>query len=342
MLENEYYKKDLNDIASLSIFQYFEGRSFLITGATGLICSFIIDVLMYHNRLYNSHIKVYAISRNEQIAKQRFGAYWKEPNFKFVKQDISEPISINEPFDFIIHGASNASPQAYASDPVGTMKANIWGMANLLDFSINMKSRILYISSSEVYGEGDGADFTETYSGYVNCLNPRSCYPSSKRAAESLCASYVEQYKQDVVIARPCHIYGPTMTSSDNRVIAQFMRNVLQNENIILKSAGTQIRSYCYVADCASAIFHILRNGITGEAYNIANSSSTVSIYEIAHIIASIGNKEVVQMNASLNESKGYSVVTRSVLDATKLEKLGWNAHYSINEGLKLTFSILK
>ena len=185
--------------------------------------------------------------------------------------------------------------------------------------------RMLFVSTGEVYGEGDGRDFTEEYSGYVDCIKPRSCYPSSKRAAETLCASYVVEYGADVVIARPCHTYGPHFTEQDNRVYAQFIRNVINNEDIVMKSTGEQFRSWCYVVDCVSALLHILLKGECGQAYNIADSNSNISIRKLAETIAKIGGKKVVIDVPSEAEGKGYNVVTKSVFSTEKLEKLGWH-----------------
>jgi nucleoside-diphosphate-sugar epimerase len=222
------------------------------------------------------------------------------------------------------------------------MKANILGLSNLLDFGTkkNIK-RVLYVSSGEVYGEGDKNDFTESYSGYIDYLNSRSCYPASKRAAETLCISYSCQYNTDVVIARPCHIYGPTFTESDNRAFAQFIRNTLAKENVVLKSKGEQYRSYCYVADCVSALLVVLLYGETKNAYNIANKDSNITITELAHYIASVGNRKVVFDIPTNEEQRGYSVISRSVLNAEKLEGLGWQAKYSLSEGIKRTIRIL-
>ena len=197
-------------------------KNILITGASGLICSSIIDLLMRYNE-QGTHISIYAMSRNEKYAHKRFEAYWGNPLFSFICHNVIEPFSLDIPFDYMVHGASNASPKRYATDPVGTMKSNLGGGSNLLELAKEKKARLLYISSGEVYGEGDGSDFTEDYSGYVDCLNPRACYPSSKRASETLCVSYKEQYGVDVVIARPCHIYGSDI-ERDDRAFAQFLR----------------------------------------------------------------------------------------------------------------------
>ena len=159
----------------------------------------------------------------------------------------------------------------------------------------------------------------------MDCTKPRSCYPSSKRASETLCASYSSEYGLDVVIARPSHTYGPYFTESDNRVYAQFIRNVLNVDDIIMKSTGSQFRSWCYVVDCVSALLHVLLKGKNGEAYNIADQSSNISIKDLAEMIAHIGDKKVVIQLPDDVEKAGYNVVKKSVFSTSKLESLGWS-----------------
>ena len=222
------------------------------------------------------------------------------------------------------------------------MKANIYGVSNLLDYGkAHGLKRFLYVSSGEVYGEGDGREFTEDYSGYVNITSPRSCYPSAKRAAETLCVSYAAEYGVDVVIARPCHVYGPYFTESDNRVYAQFIRNVLRGEDIVMKSTGEQYRSWCYVVDCVSGLLFILLNGEKGQAYNVADSSSNITIRELACLIAEIGGKKVLFSNPDERERKGYSGVSKTILNSNRLQNLGWRSHIAILEGIDHTISVL-
>ena len=245
------------------------------------------------------------------------------------------PLQSDIHFDYIIHAASNASPNFFASSPVEVMKSNIDGVAHLMDYGMShgMK-RFLYVSSGEVYGEGDGRVFTEDYSGYVDCAKPRSCYPSSKRAAETLCVSYAAEYGADVVIARPCHTYGPHFTEQDNRVYAQFIRNVLRGEDIVMKSTGEQFRSWCYVVNCVLALLYILLKGANGEAYNIADAESNISIRELAEAIATIGGKKVVIDVPNADEKRGFNPVSKSVFSTEKLESLGWFSQTTISIGL--------
>ncbi len=294
----------------------------LITGATGLIGSTLVDVLL--SRAGHDY-HVYACGRNVERAERLFARYLGSDSFHFLQYDVSVPIKSDIPFHFIIHCASGAAPVEFAHHPVEVMKANVIGVDNLLSYGKNhMLKRMLYVSSGEVYGEGDGREFSEEYSGYVDCTSPRSCYPSSKRAAETLCVCYAAEYGADVVIARPCHTYGPHFTENDNRVYVQFIRNILNDEDIVMKSTGAQFRSWCYVVDCALALLHILLKGECGHAYNIADESSNITIKELAEMIAGLGKKNVIIDMPNSEERKGYNPVSKSVFSTQKLEKLGW------------------
>ena len=323
MVEMSEYQQDI-----LKIYQYdlpwtkLSGCNILVTGATGLIGGCLVESLMLNPKKdYN----VYASGRNEERAKNKFKNYVNDKSFHFVPHDVACPLECDISFDYIIHAASNASPNFFAQKPVEVIKSNIDGVANLIEYGFQhgMK-RFLYVSSGEVYGEGDGRIFTEDYSGYVNCATPRACYPSSKRAAETLCVAYAAEYGADVVIARPCHIYGPHFTEQDNRVYAQFIRNVLRGEDIVMKSTGVQFRSWCYVVDCVSALLYILLKGENGQAYNIADDASNITIKELADTVASICGKKVIFNLPDSDEKIGFNVVKKSIFLTEKLKKLGW------------------
>ena len=333
MGEISSYQQDILNIFQTNLpWGELSGCNILITGATGLIGGCLIETLMMNPK---RDYQVYASGRNQARAMERFKDFANDESFHFLKYDVIEPLDSDIRFDYIIHAASNGSPNFFAQKPVEVMKSNLYGLVNLMEYGLShgMK-RMLYVSSGEVYGEGDGRVFTEDYSGYVDCTKPRSCYPSSKRAAETLCVSYVEEYGADVVIARPCHTYGPHFTEQDNRVYAQFFRNVLRGEDIVMKSTGEQFRSWCYVVDCVSALLHILLKGKCGEAYNIADEKSNISIRELAETIARIGGKKVVIDVPDADEKKGFNIVMKSIFSVGKLEGLGWKAHSSIEKGL--------
>lgn len=312
-------------------FEKLNGKNILITGACGLIGSAIIDFLIENKVECN----VYAMARNRNKAQKCFAKYLDNPLLHIVEGDVNAPIKGNIVFHYIINAASNANPNAYALDPVGTMWTNINGTKNLLDYGREHRlERFLYVSSGEVYGNGDVDNWKESDSGYVDCMTLRSCYPTSKRAAETLCVAYSHQYHIEAVVARPCHTYGPHFTDNDTRAYAQFVRNARNHEDIVLKSRGEQYRSWLYVKDCASAILTILLKGLNGEAYNVADVNSCVTIRELAEMIAHIGGSKVVFDLPSEVERQGFSVIRKAVFDISKLEALEWIPQYKLQEAL--------
>ena len=245
----------------------------------------------------------------------------------------------------MIHGASNADPVNFAKKPVDTLLANVLGTHELLEYGrcCGIK-RFLYISSSEMYGQPDDSvsDFAENYCGPINYSSPRSCYPAGKRAAELLCQSYISQYDMDAVIARPCHIFGPTMLQQDSRAVSEFLRNAVLGKDIVLKSAGLTERSHCYVADAAAAILLILLKGSKGEAYNIADPNYQMTIRTFAEAAAKAGNTKVIYESPNNMEAAGYSVVKRTVLDTSKLQNLGWRPRDKEMSKIEMTVRILQ
>lgn len=338
------YVNDLkNAISSVQNIEALRGKSVMITGATGLIGSFLVDMLLTYNRVDRAEINVYAVGRSIGRLENRFSSVLSE-ELHLIEHDVNTCFSYDFDIDYIIHAASNAYPAAFNTDPVGTILSNVLGTNYLLDYakSHNTK-RFLFVSSGEVYGQGDPSldAFYESYSGYVDPTEPRSCYPASKRAAETLCVSYTKQYALDTVIVRPCHTYGPNTTKSDNRANAQFVNNAVAGQDIIMKSAGTQMRSYCYVADCASAILTVLLNGKSCEAYNIANKDARVTIAGFAAAVADATGRKVIFEAPTQTDTAERTTITYAVLDSKKLYDLGWNGQYSVEDGVANTIKVL-
>lgn len=354
MKNNKLYLEDIKNVAEDSRldFSNFKNKKILITGATGLICSFLIDVLMYRNENYNDNITIYMISRNEEKIKQRYKNYKIEKlsennstNLIYIIQDVCSSFEFDVKFDYIIHGASNTHPLMYSTDPVGTITTNVMGLNNLLQYSLKNKAkRIFLMSSVEIYGENKGniEKLTENDCGYINCNTLRAGYPESKRVCEALCQAYISKYGFDIVIGRFSRIYGPTMQIDDSKAIAQFIKNAVNNKDIVLKSEGTQYYSYCYVADAVDAMLKIIFDGINGEAYNIADERSDITLKDLAKILAGYNNKDVVFEIPDEQERKGYSTATLAIMDSDKLKSLGWYAQYNMKTGLERTIEIIK
>lgn len=347
-LNHALYIEDIENVLRLSLtWEDFRNKKILITGATGMIGTFLIDVFMYGNDKKDLGCKVYALGRDEKKARIRFEKYWTGLDFCFYQTDINKEIpNINvKEIDIIIHAASNTHPIAYATDPIGTITTNVIGTYHLLEFAVkHYCKKFIFLSTVEVYGEnrGDTEYFSEDYCGYIDCNTLRAGYPESKRAGEALCQAYRKQYPIDIVIPRLSRIYGPTMLSSDTKAISQFIKKGIAKEDIVLKSEGTQLYSYNYVADAVSAILYCLCEGKAGEAYNVADKDSDIRLKDLASIIAKYANTKVVFELPDEVESAGYSKATKAIMNGEKLHQLGWSPIYGIEEGLKRTLFILE
>lgn len=336
------YISDLEISVKNTDLEFLRDKSILITGSTGLICSVIVDMLLFCNKYINTGIHIFAAGRNEDKIRQRFD--FSSGDINFVKYDALKPLESNEHFDYIIHGASNASPELYVTQPVETMLSNIIGINNLFESAIKSGTdRLLYISSSEVYGRKDYAGpFKENEYGYVDILNVRSSYPSGKRASETLCLAYANEYDIETVIVRPGHIYGPTAAANDKRISSDFAYKAARGENLVMKSSGTQLRSYCYCLDCASAILTVLGKGENGQAYNISNSDSVITIRQMSQYLADSADVQLVVATASEHEKSAFNPMENSSLEAERLEALGWAGSFDAETGLAHTVSILR
>ena len=332
-----YLRDILKASQSIPDKEEFYGKHILITGGTGLVCSSVADILLMMNREYNAGIDIVIASRNEAGVRERFEGFGEQDGLKFFSYDAmdTERIDYPEELDYIIHGASNANPAIYAKEPVETMMANITGLSGMLQLARDKQAKMLYVSSSEIYGIKDGMEpLKEQDYGYLDILSERAGYPSSKRAGESLVVAYGKEYGTNAVIVRPGHIYGPAIKDSDNRATAEFTRNALDHENIMMRSKGTQLRSYCYSLDCASGMLTALLKGETGTAYNISDPDAICTISDIAHEIADQAGVEVRYQMESEEAGKAYSPMTNASLDSTRLESLGWRPAFGLKGGV--------
>ena len=336
MLESSsLYSNSINSIAKeISI----DNCKILVTGASGLIGTCIVDTFVQANQLFGKHFTIYAMGRNADNLSARFG---KLSDVKCISQSITDPILVNG-IDYIIHAASNADPASYALYPVETILTNVIGAKNVLDYCKNNHARALLTSSFEVNGKLDQDEYGENDYGTIDLNLIRSCYPESKRTAEMLFRSYFDEYGVDCLIARLPSVYGPTMKSNDNKAQAQFLHNALSGEDIVLKSNGTQKRTYCYVMDAVSGLLTILFNGKPGEVYNVANDKSIATIAEVAHVIAEISGQKVIFELPNDVERKGFSKPQNCILKSDKILALGWKGKYGLKNGIKETIDILR
>ncbi len=346
LYDSKLWISDIDEIiGSMSALNELEGKSLLITGCTGLVCSALVDVLIRYNETHDKKINILAAGRSRERITDRFAPFSDREWFSFVEYDATaEDNDLPESCDYIIHGAGNAYPSKIVKEPVETMLANINGMRNLLEYAKEKKIiRTLFISSSEVYGRKN-TDLPNKVSEYggIDTLSPRNSYAIGKCAAENLCVSFAHEYGMDTVIVRPGHIYGPTASEADNRVSSVWAFDVAAGRDILMKSDGSQIRSYCYCLDCASAILTILLKGERAKAYNISNPASVISIKEMARILAEAGGVALKTELPTEAERKAFNPMQNSSLDAEELASLGWKGLFDAQRGLEHTVEIIK
>ncbi len=317
--EKKSYIEDVrNSLRSVVSDEKLSEKKILVTGASGLVGSFITDVLI------EAGSKVFAAGRNPVGLQERF------PKATPLTYDLASDIDFNVEFDYIIHAAGYGHPGAFREDPVGILIYSVNGTARMLEYAReHCKERFLYVSSGEVYG-------------HVDPMTSRACYPLGKQAGENLCASYHEKYDVDTVVTRLCHTFGPGISAKDNRATAQFFRNAVAGENIVLKSKGEQRRSYLYAADSASAILSVLTSGESGNAYDIASDDCVVTIAELARLIADVAGVKVVYDIPTEVEVKERSPIVEQILDGRKLANIGWMKAYRIKAGCEKSIEGLK
>ena len=322
------YEKEAARVTALPFdWDKLEGKRVLLSGGTGLIGSFFLDALRVRVHAYGQQIRAVSLTRS--------GAE-SDDVVEYCVQDVKRPVQIGKSCDYVLHLASNTHPKQYAADPVGTIETNILGCRNLLEIARECRARFLLASSVEIYGDGAGTPLRESDCGTLDCNTARAGYNESKRLSESLLQSYRVQYGVEGAIARFSRCFGYT-PREDSKAIGQFLQKAVAGENIVLRSAGAQRYSYCYVADAVSALIKILLDGKDGEAYNVSEEDEGKTLGGYAALIASFAGKEVV-FDLDENNNRGVSAAGYAILDCAKLYDLGWSPLWTVSEALFETY----
>lgn len=340
------FSREIEQCAALDIdWSKIDHKRMMITGATGMVGKYLIQVLLYRNAHYDAGIKIYAVGRDEAKFRSRFGEEACSAGLSFFKADVQKPMDCPERLDYVIHMASNTHPRLYASDPIGTEMSNILGAYYLLNMVSGMPGcRFLFTSSGDVYGDNQSGKpyLDEKDCGYIDCNTLRAGYIEGKRASEALCNAFREAKGVDFVTARLCRIYGSTMQLTDSKAISQFIVKATHGEDIILKSEGKQTFSYLYIYDIVSALLYVLTKGESGSAYNIADKDQTPSLRELAQKLADVAGSRVIFDLPDELETKGASTFQDVRLDPSKLCALGWQPAVTMEEGLRHTVEVFR
>ena len=332
-------RQDMEEIAGdRKLTDQLKNSTVFVTGATGLLGSQVVLALVCMNRMQNSNIQIVAMARNEEKVKKVFGGLTDAPDLAIYYGDINEPIDYPGKVDYIIHGASATSSKYFVTHPAETIQTALKGTEHILEFARKKEIKgMVYLSSLEVYGTPDKEKQTisEADYGYLDPMSIRSSYSEGKRMAECMCAAYAGEYDIPVKVARLSQTFGAGVEYQDGRVFAEFARCAVEKKDIILHTQGNTVRSYCYTKDAIRAILYIILKGQKGEAYNVTNMDTAVSIKEMAQLVCSLYPENGIQVKIEIPKdvaSFGYNPEMVIRLDSSKLQELGWKPTVGLKE----------
>lgn len=338
---NRIVKEDIDRILNEKFpWKEISNRKILITGSTGHLMTYLIHTLVVAIREFHLETQLYCLCRNSDKAQHKFGDIMDDKHIQFIYGDVCDKICYPV-VDIIIHAASPANPTIWNEAPVDTLDANILGTINLLNVANDYKAQFIFVSSSAVYGSIDiPIKLSEDDRGDI-CFNDfRYAYNVGKRTGEALCKCYEKQFGIDVKIIRPFIVYGPGMEYKSKKAFTDFLYNVINKQDIVLKSDGHVMRSYCYIADAISGFLMVIFRGVSGEAYNVANADEDISILQLANAFA-YNSKENARVIFDLTQDsdKTYlkSISDSLLANTNKLKLLGWEAKSDINDGIRRT-----
>ncbi|MBQ9453139.1 MAG: NAD(P)-dependent oxidoreductase [Desulfovibrio sp.] len=327
--ENSIFKNDLEKIAASKFIPWerLNGKTVFITGATGLIGFTLASGLLYYSKTRGASIRVLALARDVEKARNKFADQLADGcDLNFVHGDVEHLPSIEQPVEYIVHGASPTDSIFFVQKPVETILCNIQGTYNMLELARkkHVKS-FAYLSSMEVYGANQNDEYIfEDSTTSVNSMSLRSSYPQAKLVCENLCVSYCNEYAVPAKVIRLAQTFGPGVPRDNMRVFAQFGRCVLNKTNIVLQTTGESSHTYLYTADAATAILSVLLCGKQGNAYNAANPATYCSIREMAEMLAQNMANGEISVEVQITDTSKYPPTHCLNLNADKLMKLGW------------------
>lgn len=343
LFNNEVVQEDLIKIISDNTIDWnmLNHKTVLVTGATGMLAKYVTFVMMFLNQKCNYNIKVYILVRNAEKAHDCFGNLIDNNTLTLINQDVCDNINIDYNIDYIVHAAGSCSAYSIKHDPIGIIEANSTGVKNVLELARNKNVKnVLYLSTREVYGKvsDDIQMIKESDMGVLDPLDSRSCYPESKRIGEQLFKAYHDTYGIRYNVVRMAHVYGPGMAlSNDGRVMADFMNDVISGKDIVMKSTGDAVRAFCYISDAIRAVFLVLLQGNTDEAYNVSNEEEPERIRDVASQLVELDNKGLKVVYEINSDQSGYCKYARTGLDTNKIKSLGWKPEVKLKDGMLRT-----
>lgn len=319
------------------LMRQIDGRSFLVTGSTGMIGRYVVSLLAENARQNNGAGTIIASARNKEKAEEMFDGYLSMDNFRLLISDVGDLTALDDDVDYILHAASSTGPKDFLERPVDIIQANVFATNSLLNIAKEKAAGFCLLSTLEVYGsvyaDSYPIEVTEKSFGALDSLALRSAYPESKRMAESLCVAYKEQFDVLSTIVRLAPCVSPVIEAGDERLFAQLISGV----NHIYSDAANKKRSYTYIADAISGILTaMVTTSEDNFVFNLANNDNVASIQELAEMIVAARDEtlEIIPRDSDQNTS---STTGQVVLNSDRLKELGWTPRYSLKDTIART-----
>ena len=333
-----YLQHDIDLILqnSKELIKFFSGKTILITGGRGFLGRYFAVVFHKFNNLLDKPIKVIII--DNLITGEKIFDKENYSSIKFIERNACEPYKNFEKVDIIIHAAGIASPFYYKKYPIETLDVAVNGTRNVLDLAKIYEAKVIFFSSSEIYGDPDSKaiPIKESYRGNVSSIGPRACYDESKRIGETLCYIYNNYFGVHTNIIRPFNIYGPGMLQKDYRILPNFINNILNNKEIKSYGSGNQTRTYCYITDAIEGFLGVISMGKPGETYNIGNDKPEISVKDLFKLLENIHDKKIFAKKVNYPESYPEDEPQRRCPDISKANKdLNYEPKISLDKGVK-------
>lgn len=313
------------------------GKTILLCGGGGFLGRYFTDLFAHLNAsLLEKPAKVLVL--DSLITAPGSAAPRLPRNFRFLRHDIAKPFRSRQRLHFILQAAGIASPYYYRAYPLETLEAATLGTKNMLLLAREHGARILYFSSSEIYGDPDPKHVPtpESYRGNVSCHGPRACYDESKRLGETLCTIFHEKFGTPAVIVRPFNVYGPGMAETDYRVLPNFAGRIKARRPLKIYGTGRQTRTFCYVSDAVAGFLRALLLGVPGEAYNIGNPRPEISMLGLVRRVEAALGRTVPYDLVEYPDSYPADEPARRCPDITKAGlQLRYQPRVNLEEGLK-------
>ena len=275
------------------VFNELKGARLFLTGGTGFIGRWLLQVIKTANAERGADISVTVLTRDLAAFSAKFPAFFYGKGLQFLTGDVTHEQKPLGEFSHLIHAATEASAELNANMPNKMFETAVWGTQNMLDFATRAGvERVLFLSSGAVYGQQpwELTHVPETWTGAPDCTNPVNTYAEAKRAAEMLCAIYGKQFQQQITTARIFGLLGPFLRLDIHFAVGNFIRDALAGRKIVVKGNGRPYRSMLYTSDLVVWLFTLLVRGRAGTSYNVG-SEQGISIADLAELVATtLGN----------------------------------------------------